>query len=142
MWLVDADVLIYSANEDAPRHRQSRGWIDSALQGAEPVGFSWVALLAFLRVATNAAILPNPLTVAEATVQLNTWLTAPSALIVEPTSRHADVLAGLLIESGTAGNLVSDAHLAALAVEHAATIVTFDRDFGRFAGVRSQAPGA
>ena len=142
MLLVDANVLIYAANEDARQHRQSRGWIDMALQGAEPVGFAWIALLAFLRVATNPAILPDPLSVAEATVQLKSWLTGPSALIVEPTSRHADVLAGLILQTGTAGNLVSDAHLAALAVEHAATVVTFDRDFGRFAGVRSQPPAA
>lgn len=142
MWLVDANVLIYSANEDAPQHRQCRGWIDTALQNPEPVGFAWIALLAFLRIVTNPSTLPNPLTVAEATAQVKAWLTAPSALIVEPTSRHADVLAGLLGESGTAGNLVSDAHLAALAVEHSATIVTFDRDFGRFAGVRSRPPGA
>lgn len=141
MWLVDASVVIYATNEDALQHRRRREWIESALRGAEPVGFARVVLLPFLRVATSSAILPAALTVAEATDQLTSWLTAPAALTVEPTSRQADVLAGLLIESGTAGNRVNDAHLAALAVEHAATIVTFDRDFGRFAGVRSRAPG-
>jgi toxin-antitoxin system PIN domain toxin len=140
--LVDANVLVYAVNKDAAHHGPCRAWLDRALSSAEPVGLSWVSLLAFLRVTTHPAVLEHPFTVAEATDQVRTWLGAPAALIVDPTPRHVDVLAGLLAETGTAGNLVSDAHLAALATEHRATIVSLDRDFGRFAGVRWRAPSA
>ena len=140
MLLVDANVLIHAVNADSPNHRESRQWLDAALQGGEPVGFAWVALLAFFRVATNPAVLSDPLTVDEATDQVRAWVGAPGAIVVEPSPRHADILAGLLSGTGTAGNLVNDAHLAALATEHAGQIVTFDRDFGRFPGVRSRRP--
>jgi toxin-antitoxin system PIN domain toxin len=139
--LVDANVLLYAVNSDTDHHAESRAWLDGALGGAEPVGFSWIVLLAFLRVSTNRAALPDPLSVEAAAGQVRTWCSAPAAVIVEPTLRHADILAGLLEPTGTAGNLVNDAHLAALATEHAATIVTFDGDFGRFRGVRSRRPG-
>jgi toxin-antitoxin system PIN domain toxin len=141
MLLVDANVLLYAVNSDASHHAESRTWLDDALASGEPVGFAWTALLAFLRISTNPAALPHPYAVEEATEQITSWLAAPAAVIVEPTVRHADVLAGLLESTGTAGNLVSDAHLAALATEHAATIVTYDGDFARFAGVRSRRPG-
>lgn len=140
MFIVDANVLIHAVNADAREHAVSRAWLDAALGGAEPVGLTWISLLAFLRVITNPAVLIEPLSVDEATEQVRTWLSAPAALVVEPGARHADVLASLLSGSGTAGNLVNDAHLAAIATEHRATIVTFDRDFARFVGVRSQRP--
>lgn len=141
MWLVDANVLLYAVNRGAVHHEESRTWLESSLRGSEPVGLAWSALLAFLRVSTHRSAFTAPFTVDEACRQLRSWLAAPAALIVEPTARHADVLIGLLEESGTAGNLVPDAHLAALASEHSATVVTFDTDFLRFRGVRSQRPG-
>jgi len=142
MWLVDGNVLLYAVNRGAAHHEASRAWLDSSLLGPVPVGLAWSSLLTFLRVSTHRSAFPEPFTVDEACRQLRTWLAAPAALIVEPTARHGDVLIGLLEESGTAGNLVPDAHLAALASEHAATVVTFDTDFLRFRGVRSQRPGA
>ncbi|MES2208713.1 MAG: type II toxin-antitoxin system VapC family toxin [Chloroflexota bacterium] len=142
MQLVDANILIYAVNADAPNHAVCRRWLDAALGANDPVGFAWIALLAFLRVVTNPTVLAEPWSVHEATDQVRTWLTAPAAVVVEPTARHADVLAGLLSGVGTAGNLVSDAHLAALATEHLATVVTFDLDFARFPGVRSTQPAA
>lgn len=141
MRLVDANVLIYAVNEAAVHHRQSHAWLDTALGGPEPVGFAWTVLLAFLRLATHPSVFARPLTSEQATSVVRGWLARPGALLVDPTPRHADVLAGLLTESGTAGNLVNDAHLAALAVEHSATITTFDADFGRFAGVSWSRPG-
>lgn len=141
MWLVDANVLLYAVNRGAVHHEASRMWLDSSLRGPVPVGLAWSALLTFLRVSTHRSAFPAPFTVDEACRQLRAWLAAPAALIVDPTARHVDVLIGLLEESGTAGNLVPDAHLAALASEHAATIVTFDTDFLRFRGVPSQRPG-
>ena len=142
MLIVDANVLLYAINADAVHHSKSRRWLDAALGGAESVGFPWTVLLAFLRVSTNPSALPTPLTIHEATDQVRTWLAAPAAVVVDPTPRHADILAGLLAESGTAGNLVNDAHLAALAAEYRGTMISFDTDFARFAGIRWRRPSA
>ena len=142
MRIVDANVLLYAVNEAAPHHDRARSWLDGALAGREPVGFAWTVLLAFVRVGTHPAVFPRPLSAAEATDVVRVWLAQPSAVVVEPTPRHADLLAGLLAEAGTAANLVGDAHLAALALEHDAVLVTFDNDFGRFAGLRREVPGA
>lgn len=140
MVIVDANVLIYAVNEDAPHHRVARTWLDAALAGAEPVGFPWTVLLAFLRLTTRPGLFPRPLTVEEATGVVESWLGRPATLTVEPTSRHLSILRGLLGGLGTGANLVGDAHLAALALEHGAEIVSYDADFGRFEGVRSRRP--
>ncbi len=141
MRIVDANVLLYAVNTAAPRHAQARSWLDGALAGREPVGFAWTVLLAFLRLTTHPAVFPRPLTVGEATEIVRAWLAQPAAIVVDPTPRHADLLAGLLAEAGTAANLVGDAHLAAPALEHDAVLVSFDADFGRFAGLRRETPG-
>jgi uncharacterized protein len=138
--VVDANVLLYAVDTASNHHEQSRSWVDSSLDGAEAVGLAWIALLAFIRIGTNPAILPTPMTVDEATGQVEVWLGAPAAVVAQPTARHAGVLRGLLSESGTAGNLTTDAHLAALAIEHGADLVSYDRDFARFAGVRHRLP--
>jgi toxin-antitoxin system PIN domain toxin len=139
--LVDANVLLYAVNESVDKHEQARSWLDGALNGREPVGLSWIVLLAFLRLSTRVGLFPSPLTVREAIDRVEAWLAQPPSVVLEPTSRHLSVLAGLLASTGSGGNLVNDAHLAALAVEHDATIVTYDTDFGRFPGVRWQLPG-
>lgn len=97
-------------------------------------------ILAFLRVSTHPAVFPRPLTVDQAAHASEAWLSAPPAITIEPTRRHLALLHGLLEQAGTAGNLVGDAHLAALALEHNATVVSFDRDFARFRGVASRRP--
>jgi toxin-antitoxin system PIN domain toxin len=140
--IVDANVLIYAVNGSAEHHPSARRWLDDALSGREPVGFSWTVLLAFLRITTHPAIFPSPLSTREAVAVVRAWLAQPVSLVVEPTLRHVDVLAGLLAEAGTAANLVNDAHLAALALEHDAVLVSFDSDFGRFAGLRREVPAA
>lgn len=142
MHLVDANVLLYAVNTASPQHRRARAWLDAALSGSGTVGFAWTVVLAFIRSATHPAVFPRPLSPEEALATVRAWVGEPPALVVEPTARHLDVLGGLLAESGTASNLVSDAHLAALAVEHNATLVSFDADFGRFRGVRWQQPDA
>ena len=109
--------------------------------GTEVVGLAWVVLLAFIRVATSPVVFPTPLSPDEATSQVEAWLAAPAAVVTQPTTRHAPLLRGLLRDTGTGGNLTTDAHLAALAVEHGADIVSFDRDFARFPGVTHRLPG-
>ncbi len=142
MKLVDANVLLYAVNRDEHHHAQARGWLDRALRGTETVGFTWLVLLGFLRVSTRAAVFARPLDAREAVEVARAWLDQSPAVVIEPTVRHLDVLAGLLGESGTAGNLVSDAHLAALALEHDATVISYDTDFGRFEGIRWMPPVA
>lgn len=141
MVIVDANVLVYATNTDARQHDEARPWLDRALGGAETVGLAWVVLLAYVRLTTNPAIFSNPMTADDAAEQVESWLDAPAALAVEPTARHIHVLRGLIAESGTGGNLTTDAHLAALAIEHRADLVSYDRDFGRFAGLRHRLPG-
>jgi toxin-antitoxin system PIN domain toxin len=138
--LVDANVLLYAVNADDPKHSESRHWLDAALGGEETVGFAWVALLAFVRLATKPGLFPSPLPVPGALERVRAWTDQPPSVIVESTPRHLDVFAGLLAAVGSGGNLVNDAHLGALALEHDATVVTYDSDFGRFGGVRFASP--
>lgn len=142
MQIVDANVLLYATNARATQHRSAREWLESALRGRSAVGFPWIVLVAFLRLTTRPGVFARPLSAEQALGVVRAWLEQPPAVVVHPTDRHLDVLAGLLSEAGTAGNLVNDAHLAALAVEHGAEVVSYDRDFARFAGVRRRRPEA
>jgi len=137
--IVDANVLLYAVNRQSVQHRAAHHWLTDALTGHEVVGLPWVSLLAFIRVSTSGRIFTSPLSAADALSVVESWLAQPAAVPVEPTTRHTSVLRGLLEQAGTAGNLTTDAHIAALAIEHGATVVTFDRDFERF-GVRVQLP--
>jgi len=138
--LVDANVLLYAVNRDAPHHERSRRFLDNALSGADTVAFAWIALLAFVRLTTKASLFPNPLSVAEAMERVEAWLGAGPAVVLDPTPQHSSVLRTLLNSQGTGGNLVNDAHLAALAIEHRCSIVSFDNDFARFPAVRWELP--
>jgi uncharacterized protein len=141
MVIVDANVLLYAVDAASAHHERARTWLDESLAGAEAVGFAWAVLLAFIRIGTNPSILPHPMTAGEATDQVERWLDAPAAVVAQPTTRHASLLRGLLQATGTAGNLTTDAHLAALAVEHGADVISFDRNFERFPGIRHRLPG-
>lgn len=140
MKIVDANVLLYATNEDDPRHEQARSWLDDALSGATRVGFAWVVLLAFVRLSTKAHIFPRPLTTDSAMDHVDDWTGQPPAVIVDPGPGHRGTLRRLMATAGTGGNLTTDAHLAALAVDHRAEIVTYDDDFDRFPGVRWTRP--
>lgn len=140
MRLVDANILLYAVNTDADRHEPSRSWLDGALSGAATVAFSWIVLLAFVRLSTKVELFPRPLTAGQAMDRVDAWLTAPSAVVVEPTVDHGRILRGFLREVGAGGNLVNAAHLAALAMEHRCVIVSYDNDFARFTGVRWEPP--
>jgi uncharacterized protein len=139
--VVDANVLLYAVNVDSARHEVSRDWLDESLSGGAVVGFAWVAVLAFLRLSTKSGIFPSPLSDDAALATVEAWLAQPAAVVVEPTARHVSLLRDLLAAAGSAGNLVNDAHLAALAIEHRGTVVSYDSDFGRFPGVSWTEPG-
>jgi len=129
-------------DERSSHHDPSRRWLDGLLGGgSETLGLAWQVVLGFLRLSTNPAVFPHPLTVEGASGAVECWLSASNAVVLEPTSRHLGVVRGLLAEVGTAGDLVNDAHIAALAIEHGAEVVSFDRDFGRFEGLRWRLPG-
>ena len=140
MNVVDANVLLYAVNEDADRHRPARLWLDGCLAGAATVGFSWVAVLAFVRLSTKVGLFPAPLPVADAVAQVEEWLAAPTAEVLEPTARHLSLVGKLLDDVGSGANLVNDAHLAALSIEHRGTVVSYDQGFGRFTGVSWSTP--
>ena len=142
MVVVDANVLLYAVDRASAHHEPSLSWLEDALGGAEAVGLTWVVLLAFVRIATSGVVFATPLTADEATGQVEAWLSAPAAVVLQTTPRHAGLLRGLLRDTGTAGNLTTDAHLAALAIEHGADIVSYDRDFARFPGVKHRLPGS
>lgn len=142
MNLVDANVLLYAVNRSDPRHTDSRAWLDRSLSQGETVGFAWIVIIAFLRLSTKVGLFPDPLPPSQAVERVRRWTAHPAGVVVEGTPRHLDVLAGLLAGVGTGGNLVSDAHLAALALEHDAAVVTYDTDFARFPGLRWQRPGS
>ena len=120
MRLVDANILLYAVDETSPFHGRLRAWLEDRLSEAEPVGFAWVALLAFIRISTRGNVMTRPLTPAEALGIVENWLSQPNVIVLHPTDRHAALLRGLLKESGTGGNLTTDAHLAALAISYAA----------------------
>ena len=136
MKLPDLNLLLYAMDADSDLHERAGAWLEEVLSGTEEVGFAWVVLLGFLRLSTNPRIYEEPLTVVEASDAIDGWLAQSVATVVEPTSRHAAVLRELLEPLGSGGNLVSDAHLAALAIEHGAELHSRDNDFARFPGVR------
>lgn len=136
MKLPDINVLINSINASSPHRKPAVQWLEQGFNSEAGVGFAWLALVGFVRLSTQRAILPIPLTVVQALGLMDDWLQHPRAKILAPTARHADILARLLLVAGAAGNLTNDAHLAALAIEHGATVGTFDRDFNKFPGIK------
>ena len=142
MKLVDANVLLYAVDTSARHHEAARGWLDTALSGAETIILPWVSLLAFLRISTHPGIYPRPLTAEQAIDIVSAWMRRPNVVPGTPSPRHVDILGTLLATTGVGGNLVNDAHLASLAIEHAATVATFDSDFGRFPEVQWEVPKA
>jgi len=130
--LPDANVLLYALDDTSSRHPGAKAWLDAALSGSEEVGFAWVVLLAVLRLTTKPAVFAHPLRPDEAFGVIDGWLAQPCSVIVHPTVRHVGLLRGLVSGAGTAGNLTTDAHLAALSVEYGATICSYDADFSRF----------
>jgi uncharacterized protein len=140
MILLDANLLIYAVNQDAPLHRKAKSWLESAISGSETVGLSWGIILAFLRLTTRPGLFRNPLSVKFALDLVQSWLCRSSVTVVHPGPRHIGLLRELLLQSGTGGNLTSDAHLAALAIEQGAELYSLDSDFARFPNLKWSNP--
>lgn len=140
MTLVDLNVVLYAVNTSAVHHVPARAWWESALEGSEPVGLAWLVITGFLRLSTQVAILPRAFTVEQACARVERWLSQPPVRIVRETDEHWRHLHRLVSETGTGGNLTADAHLAALAISHGATLVSFDNDFARFPELRWVTP--
>jgi uncharacterized protein len=136
MTLVDANILIYAVNQDAPINRRAKMWLESAISGPDTLGFSWNVLLAFLRLTTRPGLFRDPLPLETSLNLIASWLEQPSAMIVNAGPRHLRILRELLLPLGAGGNLTSDAHLAALAIEHGAELCSSDSDFTRFHGLK------
>lgn len=140
MILIDANLLIYARSAGSPDHAAARAWLDSRLNGSASVGLPWPSLLAFVRITTNPRIYPQPLTMNGAWEQVEAWLDCEPAWIPPPTERHRGVLGALLARAAGRADLVADAHLAALAIEHGLTLCSTDGDFARFPDLRWENP--
>ena len=140
MKLLDANLLLYAVNKDAPLHAKAKAWLETTLAGRATVAFSWNVILAFVRLTTRPGLFRNALSPERAFDLVAAWLDQPSATVVSPGPRHLAILRGLLTSLGTGGNLTSDAHLAALAIEQNAELCSCDTDFARFPGLHWRNP--
>jgi hypothetical protein len=138
--LLDANVLLYAYNARDRKQEVARLWLERALAGREEVRLAWVTILAFLRIGTNPRVFEQPLSIEEAVACVAEWLAQPAVAVIEPGERHWHILSELLPAAQAKANLVMDAHLAALAIEHGATLCSTDRDFTRFPGLRFRDP--
>ena len=136
MILPDLNLLVHAYNRESPVHEASRAWWEALMNDPRPIGLAWAVILGFIRISTHRQIFSNPLPVATACGHARAWLGQPQVTILHPGSRHAQIVFGLLEELGAGGNLTTDAHLAALAIEHQAELHTTDTDFVRMSGLR------
>lgn len=140
MILVDANLLLYAYDPRAAEHEKSRQWLEETLSGSQLVRFAWMTVWAFLTIATNPRVFEHPLTVTEAADAVASWLGQPVAGILDPGERHLALVTRLTVEGQATGPMVMDAVLAAIAIEHGATLYTTDRDFARFPGLSWKNP--
>lgn len=140
MILVDVNLLIYAHDVRSQFHDAARSWCSEILAAPKPVGLAWATILAFLRITTSSRALSSPLLVSEAIAVIEDLLQRPPVVVLQPGERHWPILRHLLTAGQSSGNLSSDAHLAALAMEHGAVLCTTDRDFARFPGLRWENP--
>ncbi|MFN2496542.1 MAG: TA system VapC family ribonuclease toxin [Pseudonocardiaceae bacterium] len=130
--LVDANLLLYAADSASPFHQHAATWLESVLNGAQRVALPWQSLAAFLRISTNPRAWDHPLSPQSATDLVADWLSADPAWTPEPGPGYAEILLGMLVKYQIRGNLVTDAQLAALAVEYGLVVYSADTDFARF----------
>ena len=140
MILPDVNLLVYAYNTDAPLHQQARRWWESCLDGSQPVAIAWVVALGFVRLMTSRAVMQWPMAMDVALSQLGRWLEHPSVLILQPGPRHFAILSSFCETGVLQSALLTDAHIAALAIENQAMVHSNDTDFNRFAGLRWHNP--
>ncbi|MGH8494722.1 MAG: type II toxin-antitoxin system VapC family toxin [Gammaproteobacteria bacterium] len=140
MIVPDVNLLIYAYNRDAPHHAEARAWWEDLLSSDEPVGLTWATTLGYIRLMTHRAVLITPLPTERAITHVRSWHMRPNVSVLEPGPRHLDLLGRMLDAIGTAGRLTTDAHLAALAIEHQCELCSNDADFARFPGLRWRNP--
>jgi toxin-antitoxin system PIN domain toxin len=140
MILVDANLLLYAHFASFPQHEAALRWLDAQLNGPIRVGLPWQSLLAFVRIGMNPRVFERPETAAKAWLQIEQWLNCPVVWIPQPTDRHREILGSLVVSHVSHPDLVQDAHLAALAIEHGLLLCSTDGDFARFPGLRWQNP--
>jgi toxin-antitoxin system PIN domain toxin len=136
----DVNLLLYGLDESSPQYERVAPWLEAVLSGNEPVGFAWSVLIGVVRIATKPLVFGRPFEPAEVLDVIDGWLALPCAVVLHPTERHSAILRGLLEPLGAAGNLTSDAHLAAIAIEHGGEVCSADTDFARFRGLRWMNP--
>jgi toxin-antitoxin system PIN domain toxin len=132
MTIIDANLLIYFYNEASEHHRRATTWLDALINSTEQIGLPWITLWAFLRVSTAPRVLPRPLSPEEAFAIIRDWTEQSAVIVVQPGPRHAAILERLVVGTGARAGLITDAALAALAIEHGATLASADHDFSRF----------
>lgn len=140
MILVDANILLYAEDALHPRHEQARAWWDAQLSGTEIVCLCWTVLSAFIRIGTNPKVFEHPLALEQAIARVQSWLDQPCTRVVRPTDRHWTVFQEVLSDGRAVANLVTDAHLAALAIEHGCELASTDSDFALFAKLKWKNP--
>lgn len=140
MKLIDVNLLIYAYDSGSPLHARARPWLERCMSQNEPIGFAPATIVAFLRLVTDSRVFTRPLDIAAACKIVNDWLGATPAVFLVPTERHWEILSALAVESQARASLLPDAHLAACAIEHGATLYTHDRDFSRFPGLHLEFP--
>jgi len=138
--LIDANLLIYAYNSGSREHEGARPWLEGVLSQPEPVGLTWMTLLAFMRITTTSRLMAQPFSLEEVVSIVDEWLALPQVVVLDAGPRHWEILRGLLLAGQASGALVMDAELAALAIEHGADLCTTDRDFARFAGLKVENP--
>lgn len=136
MTILDVNILIYAYHADTPHHAVSAAWMERALTGPDLVGIPLPVVWAFLRISTSPRVWPNPMTAPEAFRIMKELLALPGVILIEPGPRHIEILEALVTNCGATGPMVSDAVIAALAIEHGAVLATTDRDFRRFDNLR------
>ncbi len=136
----DANIVLYAYNEDAPQHFAAKKWLEEQLSSADDFGLSWQVITAFLRISTNPKAFPQPFNLQEATEIVDEWLALPNVRILTPTANHWKIFQKLINEGQTKAALMMDAHLAALTIEHNATLATTDSDFQKFSGLQTINP--
>jgi uncharacterized protein len=140
MLIPDLNLLLYATNRDSPLHVSARKWWQQALDGSEPIGIAPVVAFGFIRLVTLPRVCPSPLTPEQAIETLHAWLALPGVVPLASDARHLEISLGLLRSVGSAGNLTTDAQIAAHGIQHAGTVMTTDTDFARFPGLRFRNP--